>query len=109
MARQKWEMLQGLPEVLEVFVTVCALCPFYLFKTTTSNHFTITNKKPEDVGVSEQGEMVAQRTGGICPVTAEPIAPGHLPFMQATQQLLPPRWPEGKSQLLTATLMQQAH
>lgn len=50
-----------------------------------------------------EGEMVAQRTGGICPVTAEPIAPGHLPFMQATQQLLPPRWPEGKSQLLTAS------
>lgn len=51
-ARQKWEMLQGLPEVLEDYVTVCVLCLFYLFKTTTSNHFTITNKKPEDVGVS---------------------------------------------------------
>lgn len=42
-ARQKWEMLQGLPKTLEAYVTVCALCLFYLFKTTTSNHTTITN------------------------------------------------------------------
>lgn len=83
---------------------------------TISQSQTNAHKKPEEVGVPGLFQREKQRLGeqvGFAQsqqTPAKPTAPGHLsPFMQATQQLLPPRSPEGKSQLLTPTLMQKAN
>lgn len=112
-------MLQGLPEALQVYVTsLCSLPVLPVsnnnFKPCHNHKLMLTRSLRRWVfqGSVSEGETAAQRTGGIYPVPAD-ASRANCPWPLAlhakppSSSSLPRSRPEGKSQLLTPTLMQQ--